>query len=398
MKKNIFCLIAVALMLATACEDDNDREKGVVPVTGVTLDQAELALAPGVSKILTAVVAPADATDKTVTWSSSDAAISVDSATGELTAETAGSAVVTVTTADGGFTATRTVTVRNVPVTGVAVDQTELTLAPGAKKTLAATVLSVAATNKSVTWSSDREAVATVNSATGEVQAIAVGEAVITATTVENGFTAACTVTVELVNLLVNPGFEEEGTTFAGLQGWTVVPAAWFTAYYPGNAGTAPDAATIRTNRIGLFTSTGGNEAFFRSGNGVFFAPTLVGNFACRIEGNQTGGFYQLVTVTPGAKYALSVDVGYRKNNNTMTIKSDETVKILSPDGLVTYHAEPVVTDPAATENVVRVTGEVTIPDGVTQVRFQLDQRTFSSPNGAPLMLADNCEFTQMPE
>jgi hypothetical protein len=390
MKKNIFCLMAVVLMLATACEDDNDKEKGAVPVTGVTLDQTELALAPGVKKILTAVVTPADATDKTVTWSSSNAAaISVDAATGELTAETAGSATITVETADGGFTATRAVTVKNVPVTGVAVDQTELTLAPGAKKTLAATVLSAAATNKSVTWSSDKEDVATVNSATGEVQAIAVGEAIITATTVENGFTAECVVTVELVNLLVNPGFEEEGATPAELQGWTVVPAAWFASYYQGNAGTAPDAS--RTNRIGA--------AFFVTGsNGAFFYETLNGNFACRIEGSQTGGFYQLVTVTPGAKYQLGVDVGYRKNNANMTIKTDEKVKILSPDGLVTYHEELVVTSPAATENVIRVTGEVTIPDGVTQVRFQLDQRTFPNPNAAPLMLVDNCEFTQMPE
>lgn len=398
MKKKIFFLAAIVLILATACQDDNNKDNGGVPVTGVTLDQSELALAPGVKKILKAVISPADATNQSVTWSSSNAAaISVDPASGELTAQTIGSATITVQTVDGNFTATRDVTVKNVPVTGVTIDQTVLTLAPGAKETLTATVLSAAATNKSVTWSSDNEAVATVNSATGELRAVAVGEAIITVTTVENGFTADCKLTVELVNLLVNPGFEVQGTTFAALQGWTVVPAAWFTSYYPGNAGNTPDAT--RTNRIGLLNASGGNEPFFRTGNGQFFAVVLKGNFACRIEGSQTGGLYQLVTVTPGVKYGFSVDIGYRRNNtSTMSIKSDETVKILSPDGLTTYHAEPVVTNPAEQANIIHVAGEVQIPAGVTQVRFQIDQRHFVNPNEAPLMILDNCEFTQMPE
>jgi hypothetical protein len=153
------------------------------------------------------------------------------------------------------------------------------------------------------------------------------------------------------------------------------------------------------TNRMGLVNATGGVEVFFTTGNGVFFANNLEGTFACRIEADRPGGIYQLVSVSPGVKYEFSVVIGFRRNNLTaMSIKTDETVKVLSPDGLTTYRAEPIVTNPSQQENIIHVTGEVLIPAGVTQVRFQVDQRTYMSPDQSPLMLFDNCVFTQMPD
>jgi len=80
-------------------------------VTGVTLDQANLALTlGGVNGTLTATVAPATATDKTLIWTSSneDVATVED---GVVTPLTAGTTTITVTTVDGGFTDTCTVTV-----------------------------------------------------------------------------------------------------------------------------------------------------------------------------------------------------------------------------------------------------------------------------------------------
>ncbi|MDR2149171.1 MAG: Ig-like domain-containing protein [Tannerella sp.] len=396
MKKFIFYLITATIMLATACSDDGEGGEIIVPVTGVTLDQTELILAPGVKKILAPVIAPIDATDKTVTWSSNNGTVvSIDPATGELTSLSVGAAVITVKTNDGGFTATRNVTVKFVPVTGVTIAQTELVLAPGAKSVLTANVQSAAATNKNVIWSSDNESVAIV-SATGEVTGRGVGETTVTATTEEGGFTASCTVKVELVNLLVNPGFETTGSVFTALEGWTVIPADWFNSYYGTNAGVMTQYLATAINRIGLVNASGGADVFFTTGNGAFFAGALAGTFACRIEGNRVGGIYQLINVTPGVRYEFSVVVGYRKNNANMSIKTDETVKVLSPNGLTIYHAEPIVTDPSQESNIITVTGEVLIPDGVTQIRFQVDQRTFGNPNQAPLTLFDNCVFTQL--
>ena len=93
----------------------------VIAVTGVKLDQTTLTLNAGKSAQLTATVSPSNATNKNVTWSSNNSNVSVSG--GKVTAKTAGSAIVTVTTADGGYTAQCNVTVN----ASTAVDHTELT-------------------------------------------------------------------------------------------------------------------------------------------------------------------------------------------------------------------------------------------------------------------------------
>jgi uncharacterized protein YjdB len=122
------------------------------------------------------------------------------SSDGTVTAVAAGSATITVTTADGGKTATCYVTVNSVPVTGVYLNATRTTLQLGdwtmaSSVTLIATVLPTNATNKNVTWSSSNPGVATV-STYGTVTGIALGTTVITVTTVDGGYTATCLVTV----------------------------------------------------------------------------------------------------------------------------------------------------------------------------------------------------------
>lgn len=87
-------------------------QKAAVHVTGVTLDQAELALYEGGSGKLTANVAPSNADDASVTWASSDPAVAAVDANGTVTAVGVGDATITVTTVDGSFTASCTVKVR----------------------------------------------------------------------------------------------------------------------------------------------------------------------------------------------------------------------------------------------------------------------------------------------
>ena len=82
-----------------------------VLVTSVTLDQAELALYTGQSETLTATVTPNDATNPNVTWSSDRSDVATVE-NGKVTAKAAGTATITVTTEDGGFTDTCQVTVR----------------------------------------------------------------------------------------------------------------------------------------------------------------------------------------------------------------------------------------------------------------------------------------------
>ena len=167
----------------------------VIPVTGVSLDQTSLTMVAGDNRTLTATVSPSDATDKSVTWSSSNTSVATVSSTGVVTAKAGGSATITVTTNDGGKTASCSVTV-SVPVTGVSLNKTSLTLSEGDTQTLTATVSPTTATDKEVTWASDNETVATVTSS-GAIVAKNAGTAVITVTTHDGAKTASCAVTVK---------------------------------------------------------------------------------------------------------------------------------------------------------------------------------------------------------
>lgn len=89
----------------------------------------------------------------------------------------------------------------NVAVEGVTLDQTTATLtAKGQTLQLNANVKPEDASNKKVTFASDKEEVATVDATTGVVTAVANGEAKITATTEDGSKTAVCTVTVDIKN------------------------------------------------------------------------------------------------------------------------------------------------------------------------------------------------------
>lgn len=88
-----------------------------VPVTGVTLDKTTLSLEAGKEETLTATVEPTNATNKTVAWSSSDDTVATVDTNGKVTAVKAGTATITVTTADGNETATCAVTVTDPNVT-----------------------------------------------------------------------------------------------------------------------------------------------------------------------------------------------------------------------------------------------------------------------------------------
>ncbi len=171
--------------------------KEAVAVTGVELDKSELSLTVGDTYTLTATVKPSDAANKNITWKSGKTSVATVDKNGKVTAVAAGTAKITVTTADGSFTAQCTVTVKEatVAVTGVELDKSELSLTVGDTYTLTATVKPSGATDKTVTWESGKTSVATVEN--GVVTAVAAGTATITVTTNDGNKTAQCTVTVK---------------------------------------------------------------------------------------------------------------------------------------------------------------------------------------------------------
>ena len=207
MKKNILrytALFVTAVLFTTnfwSCSKNEDPEPTppAVTVTGVSLNKTTLTLNIGASETLTATVAPADAANKKVTWMSGNEAVATVDANGKVTGVKAGEATITVTTEEGGKTATCKVTVEaaTIAVTGVTLNKTELTLEVDDSETLTATVAPDDATNQNVTWKSDNPEIVTVD-ANGKVTGVAIGEATITVTTEDGGKTATCKVAVKV--------------------------------------------------------------------------------------------------------------------------------------------------------------------------------------------------------
>jgi endoglucanase len=253
----------------------------VTPVTGVFVSPASVSVAPGASTTLTATIAPANATNKTVTWSSSSTAIATVNASGVVTGVAAGSATVTATTQDGGYTATSSVSVTsvNVPVTGVVVAPTSASLGTGGTIALTATVSPANATNKTVSWSSNAPAVATVSS-TGVVTGVSAGSAVITVTTQSGGFTASSAITVTSTNVPVT-GVVVAPTSATLSVGATTSLTATVS---PSNAtnktvawsSSAPAVATVNASGVVTGVATGSATVTATTQNGGFTASSAI--------------------------------------------------------------------------------------------------------------------------
>lgn len=164
-----------------------------IPVSGISLNKSSLELKKGNSETLVATVSPNNATEPVVTWNSSNESVAKVDQEGKVTALNSGTA--TITAKAGNYSATCEVTVV-IPVTGVTIDNLSLTLSKGASSKLVAKVYPEDATNKTVIWSSDNTGVATVTD--GTIVAVGGGVTEIRVKTQDGGFTATCTVTVQV--------------------------------------------------------------------------------------------------------------------------------------------------------------------------------------------------------
>ena len=169
-----------------------------VAVSGITLNNSTLSLTTGQNFTLQAMLSPSNATNKEVTWESSDAGVAAVSKDGVVTAKKAGKATIVAKAADeSGKYASCVVTVTEAKkeVTGVMLNKSSLNLGVGGSEVLSATVLPADATNKQVTWLSSTPSIATV-SQSGVVTGVKEGTTQISVITAEGSKTAICSVTV----------------------------------------------------------------------------------------------------------------------------------------------------------------------------------------------------------
>lgn len=191
-----------------SCSPDDELE---IKVTGVSIDNPVNAMVIGASVKLEATVLPEDALHKDVAWTSDDESILTVDEHGIVRALAEGTATITVTTDDGGFTDTCEIIVTEdvIAVTRVELDREAIEIYDNTNDKLIATVYPIDATNQKVTWSSDDDTIATVDQE-GNVEGVSEGEAVITVTTEDGEHTAICEVTVlssaiPVEDITVNP-------------------------------------------------------------------------------------------------------------------------------------------------------------------------------------------------
>jgi uncharacterized protein YjdB len=264
-------------------------------VTSVTLDKTTASLRAGETVTLTATVNPDDATDKTVTWSSSDQTVATVS-NGVVTAKKVGTA--TITAKAGDKTATCQITVVATEVTSVTLDKTTASLKAGETVTLTATVNPDDATDKTVTWTSSDEVIATVSN--GVVTAKKVGTATITAQA--GNKTATCQITVvatEVTSVTLNK------TTASLKAGESVTLTATVN----------PDDATDKT-----VTWTSSDQTVATVSNGVVTAKKVGTATITAKAGSKTATCQ--VTVVPTDVTSVTL------NKTTASLKAGETVTL----------------------------------------------------------------------
>ena len=338
--KPFFTAFAVILIagVSSGCGKDEPTPSGgngsnetgptTVAVTSVSLNKQTLSLVEGNSETLTATVAPSDATNKAVSWKSSDASVASVDNSGKVTAVKAGSATITVTTTDGSKTATCSVTVtaKTIEVNNVGLDKSEMEMVAGDSYQFTVTLKPDNASDKTLSWSSSDENVATVDN-TGKVTAVSEGKVTITVKTSNPAQSASCDITVKAASIPV---------TGVNIDSWII------------NLGVNETAAIAYTIQPEDATN---KEVTFSSDNtdvvAVDSEGTLVGVSSGSAKVTVTtvdGGFSSICTVNVvGSVGTIEVDGFFYKDYGTASLE--------------------LIPDPSGAK---KYSGDITIPGKVT--------------------------------
>ena len=169
-----------------------------IPVNGISLNKSNLNLTINSSEKLTSNVSPSNASNKDVTWRSSNNSVATVDSNGKITAKKIGTTIITVSSS--GYTSTCTVNVVDtIELKGITINKTTLRLKEKNSETLKITFNPSNATNKKITWKSSNSNIATVDN-NGTVKAIKPGSATITAVSNDGGYVATSKVTVEALS------------------------------------------------------------------------------------------------------------------------------------------------------------------------------------------------------
>ena len=327
-----------------------------IKVNKITLNKTTASVTKGKTLQLTATVAPVNATNRTVTWKTSDKNVATVSENGLVTAVGGGDATITCTAKDGSnVKATCRVTV-TVPVSGIQLSQTGAELTVGDTLTLTKTIYPSDATNQAVTWTSSSDAVASVDS-NGKITAKTAGSAVITCKSVsDNSVVGICNVTVKAKvqtpsEIKVNK-ITLNKTTASVTKGKTLQLTATVT---PGNA-TKKEVKWSTSNKNVAMVSTSGLVTAKSAGTATITCTAQDGSgvkATCKITVKNpvvkvTKVTLNKTTATLAPKETLTLKATVTPTNATnkaVTWKSSNTkIATVSSSGKVTAKAAGTVT------------------------------------------------------
>ncbi|MBS9767318.1 MAG: Ig-like domain-containing protein [Flavobacteriaceae bacterium] len=282
-----------------------------ISVTGIALDKTELTKEEGETEQLTATITPANATDKTLTWASSDDKIAIVDANGKIATIKEGKTTITVTTKDGSKTAKCELTVKakTIFVAGVTIDKTEVTKEVGETEQLTAIITPANATDKALTWESSDEEIATVDT-NGKVTALKEGKTTIIVITKDGNKIAKSKVIVTNKTPDITIGTQKVNSLEVG------------------------KTATLLTITAGsgdyTVTSSDTNKATVTEKNGVItVTPLGEGDVTISIKDNKTG---QTKTVKV-AVTTKTPDLAINKKDVSLEVGQTTTVNITAGSG-----------------------------------------------------------------
>ena len=320
----------------------------VYPVEKITLDVTSATIYEGENLTLTATITPDNATNKNVSWKSSNTSVAtvVD---GTVSALKTGTTIITVATEDGGKTATCNVTVK-AKVASVSLDKTEITLTEGDTHILTATINPYNATNKNVSWKSSNTSVATVSN--GKVTALKAGTTTITVTTEDGGKTATCNVTVnEKIYSVENISLDK--TSAILFEGETLVLTATINPYNATNKN-----VVWSSSNTSVATVVDGKVAALKAGTTTITVTTEDGNktATCDVMVNAKVTSVSLdkteVELTEGDTHILTATINpdNATNKNVIWSSSNASVATVS-NGKVTAVKAGTATITVTTED-----------------------------------------------
>ena len=306
-------------VIATAVSGENVTASCTITVlprkaSSITLDRKTIELEIESTDTLKATVLPQDAGDKSVTWESNNPKIAQVDQEGRVTALSVGTAIITATTNDGtDLTATCQVTVIPKRVKSITINEGQVSIERTKTTQLTVTILPEDAGDKSVTWSSDNDDIATVDDK-GLVTAVATGTTTITAKTNDgSGLTASCTVTVT-PKLVQSITMDDEALTLE-VDESTILTAT----VYPQDADDT--SLTWRSNNAKVATVEDGKITAIAVGTAII---TVTSN-----DGSNMTADCQ-VTVIPKRVKSITINEGQVSIERTKTTQL--TVTILPED------------------------------------------------------------------